>query len=145
MKGFLFLILALLTASCFEQGDCSDVSSNVVQVNFYSNSSKTALTIELDSVKMVDFDTLMYVDKDLNKVALPLNPALNSMTYVFYYNNTEATLEIHYKFKTFALAPDCNAIDLITLTEATSVTAQSPTVTQPNLTSTTVENIKLYF
>jgi hypothetical protein len=145
MKRFLFPVLAIALFSCFEQGDCSDVSSNVMQVNFYSNSTKVALTIDLDSVKMVGWDTVMYEAKSLSTVKLPLNPAVPNMTYIFYYDETQATLDINYKFQTFALAPDCNAIDIITLSDVTGTTIQDLTISQPKLTSSVVENIKLYF
>lgn len=131
--------------SCFEKGDCSDVSSNVMQVNFYNQSDKKSRTINLDSVKMMGWDTVMYAAKSLTTVRLPVNPATDNMTYVFYYDDTQAVLEIQYKFKTFALAPECNAIDLITLRDATGITIQALTISQPKLTSSVVENIKLYF
>ena len=94
---------------------------------------------------MTGYDTVMYKNKDLNSVTLPVNPAVDSMAYIFYYTNAQATLEIQYSLKTFALAPECNAIDLITLTNATGIAIQNLTVTQSKLSSKTVENIKLYF
>jgi hypothetical protein len=145
MMRFLFPFLAIALVSCFEQGDCSDVSSNVMQVNFYSNSTKAALEIDLDSIKMIGWDTVMYEAESLDEVTLPLNPAVPNMTYIFYYDDTQATLDIKYKFQTFALAPDCNAIDIITLSDATGITIQDLTISQPKLTSRVVENIKLYF
>lgn len=145
MKWFLFPVFAIALIACFEQGDCSDVSSNVMQVNFYSNSTKAALTIDLDSIKMVGWDTVMYEADSIATVKLPLNPAVPNMTYIFYYDNTQATLDIKYNFQTFALAPDCKAIDIITLSDATGITIQDITISQPKLTSSVVENIKLYF
>jgi hypothetical protein len=146
MKRLLISALALLMFSCFEQGDCSDVSSHVMQVNFYNQSDKKSLTLELDSIKMVNWsDTVLYAAKSLATVKLPVNPATDKMTYIFYYNETQAVLEVQYKFKTFALAPACNAIDLITLSDATGITIQELTISQPKLTNSVVENIKLYF
>jgi Family of unknown function (DUF6452) len=145
MKWFLFPVFAIGLIACFEQGDCSDVSSNVMQVNFYSNSTKAKLFIDLDSIKMVGWDTVMYEADSIATVTLPLNPAVPNMTYIFYYDDTQATLELKYKFQTFALAPDCNAIDIITLSDATGITIQDLTISQPKLTSSVVENIKLYF
>ena len=145
MKRFFFLILIFVMFSCFEQGDCSDVSSNVMQVDFYRNSDSKILRIKLDSVKMVGWDTVMYATDSISSVKLPLNPAVDTMTYVFYYYETQATLGIKYEFKTFALAPDCNAIDLITLTDANGPAIQKLTVTQPKLTNSVVENIRLFF
>lgn len=145
MKQFLIFVLALFMVSCFEQGDCSDVSSNVMQANFYNYSNKKAIGIRLDSIKMIGWDTVLYATDSLSKVALPLDPKTKSMTYIFYFENTQASLEIKYNFQTYALAPDCNAIDLITLKDATGITIQDLTISQPKLTNTIAENIKLYF
>lgn len=145
MKGFLLIAMAITMFACFEQGDCSDVSSNVMQVNFYNDATKAALSIDLDSIKMIGWDTVMYEAESLEEVTLPLNPGESSMTYIFYYDNTQATLEIEYEFQTFVLAPECSAIDLITLTDATGTTIQNLTISQTKLTGSVVENIKLYF
>jgi hypothetical protein len=145
MKLFFLSVLAFALISCFEQGDCSDVSSNVMQLDFYRNSDSKKLLIKLDSVKIIGWDTVMYEADSIGTVKLPLNPAVDTMTYVFYYYETQASLGVKYNFKTFALAPDCNAIDLIMLQEVSAITIQKLTISQPKLTNTTVENIKLYF
>lgn len=131
--------------SCFEHGDCSDVSSHEMRANFYSYSTKKAIGIKLDSIKMIGWDTVMYEADSLSEVKLPLNPGVKNMTYIFYYDETQSTLEIKYDFKTYALAPECNAIDLITLKDATGITIQAVTIAQPKITNTLAENIKLYF
>lgn len=94
---------------------------------------------------MIGWDTVMYEADSLSEVKLPLNPGVKNMTYIFYYDETQSTLEIKYDFKTYALAPECNAIDLITLKDATGITIQAVTIAQPKITNTLAENIKLYF
>jgi hypothetical protein len=131
--------------SCFEKGDCSDISSNVMQLNFYSHSDKKTKTILIDSIKMTGKDTVMYENKSLPKIELPLDPNAGKMTYYFYYQNTIATLEISYSSRTFALAPECKAIDIITLLDATATVIQDLKISQPELSSNATENIKLYF
>ena len=145
MKYFLLLLASVLVLSCFEKGDCSDVSSNVMQLNFYSDSDKKAKTILIDSIKMVGWDTVMYKNKSVATVKLPLDPSVNSMTYKFYYDNTIATLEVAYVSRSYALAPDCKAIDIITLLDATVTAIQDIIIFRPELTSNAAENIKLYF
>lgn len=145
MKYFPPFALCTLLLSCFEQGDCSDVSGNVMQLNFYSNADKKSKTILIDSIKMVGWDTVMYINKSLSNITLPLDPATDTITYIFYHETKNDSLGISYQFKTFALAPGCNAIDLITLLDAYPMGIQESKIIQPKLTNRAAENIKLYF
>ena len=145
MKNILSTALALTLFSCFEQGDCSDVSSNLMQVNFYNYSDKKTKTFLIDSVKMKDWDIVMYEGDSISTVKLPLNPAEEKMTFYFYYKTTVATLDVEYKSRSYALAPDCKAIDLITLLDGTATVIQDLKISQPELSSSVTENIKLYF
>jgi hypothetical protein len=140
-----FLFLTIFLVSCFEQGDCSDISGNVMRVNFYKFSDKKALALEFDSIKMVGWDTVMYAGDSITTVKLPIDPNVMEMQYVFYANTGIDTLGIQYSLKTFALAPECEAIDLITLTDARSNSLPQATISQPKITNQDVENIKLYF
>ena len=145
MKYFVPIALLSLLMSCFEQGDCSDVSANVMQLNFYSNADKKSKTILIDSIEMVGWDTVMYVNKSLSNITLPLDPATDTVTYIFYHETKRDLLGVSYQFKTFALAPDCNAIDLITLVDANPTGIQESKIIQPKLINRVAENIKLYF
>jgi Family of unknown function (DUF6452) len=143
MKYALFLCLALITLSCFEQGDCSDISSDRMQVNFFNFSDKKAKGILFDSIKTDGWDTVLTAS--LSGIKLPLNPQTDTMTFHFYYEKKHALLGISYEIKTFALAPDCKAIDLITLLDANQAIIQDFKISQPKITRNVSENIKLYF
>jgi hypothetical protein len=150
MKYILLVVLVLTMLSCFEQGDCSDISSNEMQLNFYSFSNKQSKKILIDSIIMVGWerDTVMYTNSDsLTKIKLPLDPATDTMTYHLYYQFRHDTLGISYDKKTFALAPGCNAIDVISLADFKSTGLQDFKISQPKLSSGTneIENIKLFF
>ena len=144
MKGFFLLVLCLILLSCFEQGDCSDYSSNIMQVNFYSVDKKQK-TVLIDSIKMEGWDTVMYKNKSLSKIILPLNPATDTMTYHFYYQTLHDTLGISYQRKTFALAPGCKVIEILTIVKTASPANRKATINQPELTSNVTENIRFYF
>jgi hypothetical protein len=137
--------LLLTLIACFEQGDCSDFSSNVMQVGFYANTDKKVKAILIDSVKMDGWDTVMYKNQNLSAVQLPINPAADSMTYNFYYQSTVATMKINYFIRTYALAPECKAIDIFTIKDVSVAEIQDFKISLPNLSSDVTENIKLYF
>lgn len=145
MKGFILFLLTICCFSCFEQGDCSDISGDVLQVNFYNQSDKKSLTLALDSVKIPGKDTVMYKDKDVTLITLPIDPGNAITSYTLYHNNATTIIEVEYAFKTYALAPDCNAIDLLTITQATATSVQAITIVQPKLTGTLAENVRLYY
>jgi Family of unknown function (DUF6452) len=140
MARVLLFFLTIFLISCFEQGDCSDVSG------FFRSSDKRALARELDSVKLVGWDSVMYAGDSLSVINLPVNTAVTQSSYILYYKESQVdTLNIEYNLQTFALAPACNAIDLITLKKATTMTLPDAVITQPKITNRVVENIKLYF
>lgn len=117
-----------------------------MQVNFYRASDKKALAIELDSVKLIGWDSVMYAADSLNTIKLPLDLAQQELSFILYHKTARIdTLQIKYEFQTIALAPQCNAIDLITLSKATSKTLPSVIINQPKITNNVAENIKLYF
>ena len=129
--------------SCFEQGDCSDYSSNEALAQFYNFSDKKARSIVIDSITTVGWDSV--VNRSLSSIRLPFHSTATVMTYHFYYEKKHAVLVLSFKTETFPLAPGCDAIDLITLLEAAPTVIQDAKISQPKLTSNVVENIKLYF
>jgi hypothetical protein len=146
VKNILLAGLGLLLLSCFEQGDCSDYSSTELNLKFYNYSDKKEVRIALDSILMDGLDSVMYKADSISSVALPLDPAMDTATYHLYYNDTHAILGLSYQMRTFALAPDCDVIELITLKDAKGQIIQETKISTPDITSSgTTENIKLYF
>jgi len=148
MKYLPLIALALSLFSCFEKGDCTDISSNKMKVNFYKFSDKKSKKILIDSIIIEGWeDSVMYKNEvdSITTVLLPLDPAVKEMTYYLYYQNKIATLDIDYISHTFPLAPECKVIDLLTLTDAAATVVQELTISQHELTSNETENIKLYF
>ena len=81
----------------------------------------------------------------VSDVELPLNPEWRSISYKIYFGGTVANLDVQYQLKAFALAPDCVAINLYNITDATGVSIHEIFLTQPNLTKNGKENLKLFF
>lgn len=145
MKYFFPLLLLLTMISCFEQGDCSDVSTEDMRVSFFSQVDKKSKSLAIDSIKVLGWDTVMYSKKNASSVILPVNPAGSTLKYFIFFESKVATLDIVYSSRTFALAPGCQVIDLITIDDATATLIKAVTITKPDLAKNETENIKLYF
>jgi hypothetical protein len=145
LNKILFVGLAVLMFACFEQGDCSDYSSNKLHLTFLKYMNKKSDTIIMDSILLEGWDSVMYKAKSVTSVTLPLNSSLDTATFHFYYDNTHALLGLKYRVNTFALSPECNAIDLIVLEEAGATVIQEIKISQASLSNNATENIKLYF
>lgn len=144
---WVFFLIAVCLCACFDRGDCTDYSSNKLHVGFYNNSSKKTQKIKMDSVLMEGLDSVMYKNPtdSLSSVILPLNYAQDVARFHFYYQSNHSILDLKYTRKTFVLAVDCNAIDLLTLDDATAITIKDLKISVPDITKNAIENIKLYF
>ena len=146
MRTFLtFAGLIILLSSCFEQGECSDVSSNGLKIGFYNYADRKMKTIALDSIKIDGLDSVLFKAAGTSSVELPLNPESDLITCRFYFDNSITVLDVQYNIKTFALAPECLAIDLFSITDATAPTINEIFFTQKEITTDAVENLRLYF
>ena len=145
MRLLILIPFSIILFSCFEQGDCSNVSSNILTVKFYNHSDKKPKTFLMDSVKLDHWDSVMYENENINSMELPLDFGSTSLVFHLFHENTQTDLAVSYDFKTFALAPGCDAIDLISITEADAVTIQEVTIIQSKLSTADAENIRMYF
>jgi hypothetical protein len=144
----LSLLIGLITIlnSCFEQGDCTDVSSNMIKIKFYDFVSRAPKSIALDSITINNETSLsFYEGETVSTVQLPLHPDLDSIKFNLYFGNSVSVLDVQYKIRTFALAPDCLAIDLYSITDATGVTINQIVFKQKELSKDVPENLQLYF
>ena len=144
----LSLLIGLITIlnSCFEQGDCTDASSNMIKIKFYDFVSRAPKSIALDSITINNETSLsFYEGETVSTVQLPLHPDLDSIKFNLYFGNSVSVLDVQYKIRTFALAPDCLAIDLYSITDATGVTINQIVFKQKELSKDVPENLQLYF
>lgn len=114
-------------------------------MSFFSQADKKSKSILIDSIKVLEWDTVMYAKKNVSSVILPVHPAESTLKYLIFFESKVATLDIVYSSRTFALAPDCQVIDLISLEDATATLIKAVTITKPDLAKNETENIKLYF
>src|SRR5262245_17201 len=106
MKKFVLFILTLsLFVSCFEDGECTDLSSDIVKVGLYSFADKKSLSIQIDSVNVENYDLLLLAKKKVNDLELPLHPEIQVITYRIYIAGKVSKLTLEYESKSLTLAP----------------------------------------
>ena len=144
-KVFLFIGLIAILNSCFEQGDCTDVSSNILKIGFYDFASKDPKSIAFDSIKINGSSLTLYEAETVSSVQLPLHPELESITYNLYFGNSVSILDVQYNIRTFASAPDCQVISLYSFSDVTGMAINQIIIKQNELSKDVPENLQLYF
>ena len=78
-------------------------------------------------------------------VDLLLDYSASSARINFYYGGQHGVLDLSYSHRTFVLGPDCKAIDLLSVAEATVTDISDVKIFKPDLTRNGTENLRLYF
>ena len=148
MRNFLWLtFLGLILHGCFDRGDCLDVSTNKLQVTFYDYASKKTKNIKIDSVILTGPNKLIFVGgtSEVTKIELQLDYSVSSAQFHFYFSSNHYVLDADYSHRAFALGPDCQVIEVLTVDEAIGTDIRDLIIVQSNLTRSATENIRLYF
>lgn len=136
----------MLMASCFEQGDCLITNSNVMQVSLKSATTKAGISILFDSV-YVPGDTLVYRDKNVGTLALPVDQSRTETMYVFKQATRRDTIIFTYTNQILVLSPDCGAFvhhnDL--WYRYSTLPKEQIRIITPQLGKNVTNNLDLYF
>ncbi len=108
MRFVFFLLMLIGLGACLEQGDCLVTNTTLTQVKLKSANTGADTTIVFAAVSIAN-DVLLYENRSLNNLVLPVNPAADSIFYVFEYGDREDTLVLRYRNETVVLSPDCGA------------------------------------
>jgi len=137
--------LVWVLSSCFDQGECLITNSNIIRVSLRTKDNQPA-TITFASVSVLN-DTVLYTNKSLTALDLPVNPGVLEMTYVFDYGDGTDTLSFGYTNQHVVLSPSCGAFPYqrnLSVTGGTFKT-DSVKVTNPSLLKDALENVRIYY
>ena len=109
-------------------------------IQFQINIIKYGIIIMIDNINLCPS-----MNQNINSMELPLDFGRTSLVFHLFHENTQTDLAVSYEFKTFALAPGCDAIDLISISEAEAATVKEVTIIQSKLSTADAENIRMYF
>jgi hypothetical protein len=120
---FLFLLVLLLGASCFNEPDCIVTASSAVKIDFKRvEINQTTLvstvvdaTIPFTSVSVSGIDTAFLKNRQLATLTLPIDPRAKKIKYVFDIASTNTTparkdsIEFSYSAESRVISPTCGA------------------------------------
>lgn len=137
-------------ASCFSQGDCIIVSTNVMKVGLQKKlDGKPKLTTfiriqEIDEGGVLDLDTLE--GRELSVLPLPLNPNYTESTFVFVTSDLLTYhLSLHYTHFTRIIATDCGAFTYYENLSVVQTDFDSTRLVNPQLYKSVPTNLQVFF
>lgn len=136
----------LVLSSCFDKGDCLITNTNIVKVGLRTMKDKKPATVNFVSIAVLG-DTVLYQNKSLASVELPVDPAKTEVSYVFVYGVKTDTLSLAYTNQTIVLSPDCGAFPYqrnLSITRST-FGQDSVVVTDQSLLRGVKENVQIFF
>jgi 3D (Asp-Asp-Asp) domain-containing protein len=108
-KYLLFAVLAILSSSCFDQGDCLITATNLMQVKLLKKTDRTENKIKFTGITASGSNSILYKDKETATLLLPVNPGQSSTTFTLNYDNTASTITVNYSQEARVIAVDCGA------------------------------------
>jgi hypothetical protein len=109
LRAFLFIAICLLSASCFDEGDCLIRSTTLIKVGLKdSTATANAKEVTFSSIHIPGRGVL-YEDETTSAFAILADPVVDEIVYVFQYGNRSDTIVFGYSNQTRVLAPDCGA------------------------------------
>lgn len=108
-KYLLFAFLAIVSSSCFDQGDCLITATNLMQVKLLNKTDRKPYPIKFTSVTVSGSNSILYKDKEATTLLLPVNPGQSSTTFTLNYGTTASTITVSYSQEIRVIAVDCGA------------------------------------
>jgi hypothetical protein len=155
MKRLLLIIVLvvgtmILYVCCSSDNTCHQNLYVVTEANFYTLKNDTATIVTMDSiwVKGLNNDSIIYNNtKSVSSINLPLRKMQDTTVFVVRFNNVYDTLHIVYTNNRQYLSLECGCLVTQTLdsTYSTHHKIKRSKITQPNVGTTEVENLQIYF
>lgn len=113
--------MALFFSSCFEQTDCLINNTNILKIGLKGRTLGKDTTVTFLSIRTLEDETILYENKNLSKVEVPLQISDTVTTVIFDYNESivvsdtvqsifvSDTLTLAYKNQTRVISRDCGA------------------------------------
>ena len=144
LAGLIFLMF--IASSCFDEGDCLVTNTNLIKVSLFTFSDKKPAKILFTSVS-IPGEGILYENKELTALVLPVDPGRSEMVYVLAYNGKSDTLKFRYDNMTYVLTPTCGAFPYqqnLGVSE-TTFGEDKVVITDKSLLRNVAENVRLYF
>ena len=108
MKIFGAMMIVFSIAACNEVVDCSRETKTTARISFFKKTDGTTLAIAFDTIMAIGSDSIFFTAIDsLNFYDLPLDPNVNSTTFIFIKASVMDTLKLGYENQFVIIDEDC--------------------------------------
>lgn len=151
MRFLLAAIIILLLSTCLNQPDCLVTATNNVKISLKRTDSDSVNTVKFIAISVSGTDTLLYMDKKVSSLTLPVNPATLSTTFKFEYKSKPDTtfvkkdsLTLSYAAQYFVISPECGGyVYFSNLSVFSTSFANAPKIVNPQLSTSATANIEI--
>jgi hypothetical protein len=151
VRFLLAAIIILLLSTCLSQPDCLVTATNNVKISLKRTDSDSVNTVKFIVISVSGTDTLLYVDKSVSSLTLPVNPATLNTTFKFEYKSRPDTtilkkdsLTLTYASQYFVISPDCGGyVYFSNLAVLSTSFANVPKIVNPQLSTSATTNIEI--
>ena len=103
----ILLLLASLLTGCFEDGDCTTTSTDILHIAFRKYESFEVDTVEIIGITIEGTDSLFYPFAAATAITLPLDPNVTSLMINFDFELDTNQLTLDYAPVPRLISPDC--------------------------------------
>jgi hypothetical protein len=143
----IIIFAALALSSCFDKGDCLINNTNLIKISLKKKVGNTPLDVAFSSITVEGTAIILYGNKTVNAVELPVDPTKTSMTFLLNYGGIQQKITFSYVNQTTIPSVDCGALvyqTAVTITESTFDPANLRSVNNQLLRNATV-NFEILF
>ena len=146
-KGSLFILACIVAlAACQDEADCTSVTTNFANLQFYElESGETDTAVVVNSIKPIDSDSILVSETTIvGTIQLPLTANEASTAFVFETEFGRDTLVLSYKVSTRLISEDCGLEVLFTELESIRNDFDSIRIVNDILVEDINEDIRIY-
>ena len=108
MKIFGAMMIVFSIAACNEVVDCSRETKTTARISFFKKTDGSTLAIAFDTIMAIGSESFFFTAIDSSSVYdLPLDPNVNSTTFIFIKASVTDTLNLGYENQFVIIDEDC--------------------------------------
>lgn len=135
-------LAVLILSGCLNKPDCIVTTTNLVKISFVDAANK-ARTTAVDSIRVSGVNDLLYVDKDVASVELPVQPGLTESVFNFYFETRSEQVKVQYSSQPQVISPDCGAYTQFRELTVSESSFASYTIVLDQLSTNATVNLQL--
>lgn len=141
------MLLASLLTGCFDDGDCTTTTTDLLLIDFRKYESNEVDTVEIKGITIEGIDSIFHVNDTTTSITLPLDPNVTSLTVNFSFELVAHELILDYEAVPKLISPECgvevtftNIIADETKNDFDSVAVRSSTLDEEITTNIVIYN-----